>query len=255
MLNARWRDQTLGSGSDAWKFWAERCAGNLCDQDWKDIENSIARSPGHCMTMGTASPMTAIAETLGLTLPGASSIPAMLSEHSRLATATGRWIVEMVWKNLCPRDLLDERSFDNAITMDMAVGGSTNAIIHLLAMARRAGIPLQLDRFDEISRKTPVIANVRPAGDRYLMEDFYNAGGLKALLWRIKDFLHLDCPTITGRSLGENIAGSEVIDNDVIRPLDEPLSEEGGTFILRGNLAPHGCRTSTPAAHRTCRRV
>ena len=248
MLNARWRDQTLGSGSDAWKFWAERCAGNLCDQDWKDIENSIARSPGHCMTMGTASTMTAIAETLGLTLPGASSIPAMLSEHSRLATATGRWIVEMVWKNLCPRDLLDERSFDNAITMDMAVGGSTNAIIHLLAMARRAGIPLQLDRFDEISRKTPVIANVRPAGDRYLMEDFYNAGGLKALLWRIKDFLHLDCPTITGRSLGENIAGSEVIDNDVIRPLDEPLSEEGGTFILRGNLAPHGCVIKPVAA-------
>ena len=132
--------------------------------------------------------------------------------------------------------------------MDMAVGGSTNAIIHLLAMARRAGIPLQLDRFDEISRKTPVIANVRPAGDRYLMEDFYNAGGLKALLWRIKDFLHLDCPTITGRSLGENIAGSEVIDNDVIRPLDEPLSEEGGTFVLRGNLAPHGCVIKPVAA-------
>jgi dihydroxy-acid dehydratase len=248
MLIARWGKETLGSGSDAWKYWAERCAGNLCEADWTEIENSIARSPGHCMTMGTASTMGAIAETLGMTLPGASSIPAVLSEHSRMATAVGRRIVEMAWQDLKPRDILTAASFDNAIIASMAIGGSTNAIIHVIAMAGRAGLKLPLERFDALSRRTPVIANVRPSGTHYLMEDFYNAGGLKALLWKLRDLLHLDCATVTGNTLGDNIAGAEVIDDEVILPLDKALAQEGGTFVLKGNLAPNGCVVKPAAA-------
>ena len=248
MLTARWGKETLGSGSDAWKYWAERCAGNLCDGDWKEIENSIARSPGHCMTMGTASTMGAIAETLGMTLPGASSIPAMVSEHSRMATAIGRRAVEMAWEDLKPSQILSAESFDNAITADMAIGGSTNAIVHLIALARRAGVSMTLERFDEISRRTPVVANVRPAGQKYLMEDFYNAGGLRALLARIEDLLHGDCMTVSGKTLRENLQGVEVIDDDVILPRDKPLATEGGTFVLKGNLAPLGCVVKPAAA-------
>ncbi|WP_146405799.1 L-arabinonate dehydratase [Allorhodopirellula heiligendammensis] len=248
MLNARWKKETLGSGSDAWKYWAERRAGNLCDQSWCQIENAIARSPGHCMTMGTASTMTAIAEAMGMSLPGASSIPAVLSEHSRLATLYGRRIVEMAWENLKPSSLLTAASFDNAIITDMAIGGSTNAIIHVIAMARRAGIPLTLDRFDELSRSTPVVANVRPSGDKYLMEDFYNAGGLTALMKQIESLLDTTCLTVSGRTLGENLVDAEVHDDDVIRSLDRPVSTAGGTFVLRGNLAPQGCVVKPSAA-------
>jgi dihydroxy-acid dehydratase len=200
------------------------------------------------MTMGTASTMGAIAETLGMTLPGASSIPAAISEHSRMATAVGRRIVEMAWQDLKPSDILTAASFDNAITASMAIGGSTNAIVHVIAMAGRAGIKLDLEHFDELSRRTPVIANVRPSGKHHLMEDFYNAGGLKALLWQLRDLLHLDCATVTGKTLGENIAGSEVVDDDVILPLDKALSAEGGTFVLKGNLAPNGCVVKPAAA-------
>ena len=185
MLKGGWNGKTLGSGTDAWKYWAERCAGNLNECQWRQIEDGIARSPGHCMTMGTASTMTAIAETLGMTLSGASSIPAVHSSHSRMAAASGRRIVEMVWEDLKPSDILKPAAFDNAITVDMAIGGSTNAIIHLIAMAGRAGIKLPLERFDEISQQTPVIANLRPSGE-FLMEDFYDAGGLRALLHRIE---------------------------------------------------------------------
>jgi len=248
MLNARWGKETLGSGSDAWKYWDERRAGNLCDQAWCQIENSIARSPGHCMTMGTASTMTAIAESMGMTLPGASSIPAVLSEHSRLATRYGRRIVEMAWENLRPSDILTAASFDNAIITDMAIGGSTNAIIHVIAMARRAGVPLTLDRFDELSRTTPVVANVRPSGDKFLMEDFYNAGGLRALMKQIESLLDTSCRTVSGHTIGENIADAEVFEDNVIRSLDNPVSIEGGTFILRGNLSPHGCVVKPNAA-------
>lgn len=248
MLNAHWREHTLGSGSDAWKFWAERCAGNLCDGDWQEIEDCIARSPGHCMTMGTASTMTAMAEVLGLTLSGASSIPAMVSEHSRLAVRTGRRIVDMVWEDLRPSHILTAPSFDNAIVTDMAIGGSTNAIVHLLAMARRAGIPLSLARFDALSRTTPVIANVRPSGQKYLMEDFYNAGGLRALLKRISDLLDLSCRTISGLSLGEDIRDAEVYNSDVILSREQPLCAEGGTVVLHGNLAPDGCVLKTSAS-------
>ncbi len=257
MLKGNWNGTTLGSGTDAWKYWAERCAGNLDDCAWRGIEEGIARSPGHCMTMGTASTMTAIAETLGLTLPGASSIPAVHSTHARMATSTGRRIVEMVWEDLRITDVLTRNAFDNAITVDMAIGGSTNAIIHLVAMAGRAGIKLPLDRFDEISHRTPVIANLRPSGE-YLMEDFYDAGGLPVLLSRIKPLLELDAPTITGQTLGQNIDTAcephrnpqSAIRNAarVILALDNPLSKAGATFILRGNLAPNGCVIKPTAA-------
>jgi dihydroxy-acid dehydratase len=247
MLAGNWNGQTLGSGTDAWKYWAERCAGNLGDCQWRQIEDGIARSPGHCMTMGTASTMTAIAETLGLTLSGASSIPAVHSTHARLATDTGRRIVDMVWEDLKPGDILTEKSFENAIAADMAIGGSTNAIIHLTAMAGRAGVKLALEQFDAISQRTPVIANLRPSGE-FLMEHFYDAGGLRALLNRMRGLLHVDAKTINGCTLGEQIADAQVFNDKVILPLDQPLSKAGATFVLRGNLAPNGCVIKPTAA-------
>ena len=248
MSTARWGKEALGSGSSVWGFWAERCAGNLCDEDWTKFENAIGRSPGHCMTMGTASTMGAIAEALGFCLPGASSIPAMVSEHMRMSTACGRRAVDLAWANLKPSDVLSRESFENAITVDMAVGGSTNAIVHVIAMARRAGFDVSLEDFDRISRSTPVIANVRPNGNDYLMEDFYNAGGLRALMAQLGDKLHGECPTITGCSIAENVADAELIDDDVIRSAENPVQAEGGTFVLRGNLAPHGCVVKPSAA-------
>jgi dihydroxy-acid dehydratase len=229
----------LGSGSDAWKHWAEKRAGNLSEEEWCEIEAGIARSHGHCMTMGTASTMTAITETLGLTLPGASSIPASDAEHWRMAAASGRQIVENVWRDLRPSRFLTMASFENAIVADMAVGGSTNAIVHLVAMAGRAGLQLPLEKFDEISRRTPRLADLRPAG-RFLMEDFYFAGGLRALLAQITDLLHADAQTVNGRTLRENLAGADIFNTEVIRTRDNALSDEGGTAILRGNLCPRG---------------
>ncbi len=250
MITARWKGQTLGSGSDAFKYWTERCAGNLCDADWRDIENSIAASTGHCMTMGTASTMTSMAEVLGLTLSGGASIPAVAAEHSRLAVRTGRRIVQMAWEDLRPSRFVTRASFLNAVTALMALGGSTNAIVHLIAMAGRLGIDLTLDDFDRISRTTPTLANVRPSGERYLMEDFYHAGGLPALLSRIADLLDLECGTVDGLTLGECLRGAEVIDDDVIRPRERPLAPEGGICVLRGNLAPAGCVIKQTAASR-----
>ncbi len=253
MLKARWRTETLGSGSDVWKYWAERCAGNLGNEEWQEIEDCIGRSAGVCMTMGTASTMASVIDALGMTLPGASSIPAVVADHPRLATATGRRICEMVWEDLKPSDILTAEAFDNAIVADMTIGGSTNAIVHLIAMAGRAGVKLNLDRFDELSRSTPVIGNIRPAG-RYLMEDLYNAGGLRALLWRLRDLLNLDCMTVTGRSIGENIEDARVFDDNVILPPEKPLSESGGTYVLRGNLSPNGCVIKPVAADPKLRR-
>ena len=247
MLKARWRDATLGSGSDAWKYWDERQAGTLCDDAWGEIENCIARSAGTCMTMGTASTMASLAEVLGLTLPGASSVPAVVAEHQRLAVQTGRHAVTMATEGPSPRTVLSAASFDNAITTLMAIGGSTNAVVHLIAMARRAGVPLQLDRFDQLSRSTPVLANLRPTGTE-LMEDFHNAGGLPALLRQLGDAIDRDVPTVMRQSLGEQVAGAEVIDADVIRPVDNPVAGSGGTVVLRGNLAPDGCVVKAAAA-------
>lgn len=250
MLRGNWNGQPLGSGSDVWKFWAERCAGNISDAEWNEMEDGIARSPGHCMTMGTASTMTSIAEALGMTLPGASSIPAVDANHQRMTAACGRRIVEMVWEDLKPSDILTMQSFENAITTDMAIGGSTNAIIHLVAMAGRAGIKLDLRKFDEIAHRTPMIANIRPSGQQYLMEDFYYAGGLRALLDQIGPLLHLDCLTVNCRTLGENIAGAKVHNADVIRAMDNPVAPQGGTAILYGNLAPNGAVIKPTAAEK-----
>ena len=248
MLRGNWHGEPLGSGTDTWKYWAELRAGNITEAEWREVEEGIARSPGHCMTMGTASTMTSVAEALGFTLPGAASIPAADANHSRMASYTGRRIVEMVWEDLKPSDFLTAKAFDNAIVTTHALSGSTNALIHLIAMAGRAGIKLKLDRFDELSRKTPVLANVRPAGQKYLMEDFYYAGGLGALLAVLKDKLDLGCLTVNGRTLGENIAGAKVYNLDVIRPLDNPLAKSGGLAVLRGNLAPDGAVIKPTAA-------
>ena len=247
MLRGNWNGQVLGSGSDVWKYWAEKCAGNISDCEWSEMEDGIARSPGHCMTMGTASTMTALAETLGLTLPGASSIPAVDANHPRMATKCGRRIVEMVWEDLKPRDILTAASFENAIIADMAIGGSTNAIIHLVAMAGRAGIKLDLQKFDELSGRTPMIANIRPSGE-YLMEDFYYAGGLRALLKELRESLNLDCLTVSGQTLGQNIESGRVVNPEVIRSVSNPVSAKGGTAILYGNLAPNGAVIKPTAA-------
>ncbi len=247
MLAGRWRDQVLGSGSDVWKYWAEKRAGNLTDEQWRGIEEGIARSPGTCMTMGTASTMTSAAEALGFTLPGASSIPAADSRHARMAAETGRRIVEMVWDDVKPRDIATAGAIDNAITTILALGGSTNSVVHMVAVARRAGIPLSIDRFDELARRTPLVANLRPAG-KYLMEDFFYAGGLRALLAGIADLLALSERTVNGRTLGENIAGAEVFDRDVILPRERALVERDSLAVLRGNLAPDGAVIKPAAA-------
>ena len=247
MLRGNWHGQVLGSGSDVMKYWSERRAGNIGLQAWQEIENGIARSPGTCMTMGTASTMTSVAEVLGFTLPGASSIPAVDSNHPRMANFSGRRVVEMVWEDLKPRDILNTSSFDNAITALLALAGSTNAVIHILALAGRAGIKLALDRFDQLSAKTPVLANIRPSG-KYLMEDFYYAGGLSALLKALAPQLDLSARTVTGKTLGENISGAEIYNKDVIRTLDNPVYGSAGLAILRGNLAPDGAVIKSAAA-------
>jgi dihydroxy-acid dehydratase len=241
MLRGNWSGKVLGSGSDAWKFWDDRRAGLISREQWTEIEGGIARSYGHCMTMGTASTMTAIAEAIGMSLPGASSIPAADAGHPRMAAASGRRIVDMVWEDLTPAKIQTADAFANGVATAMAMGCSTNAIIHLIAMARRAGHDLGLADFDAASRQVPVVANIRPSGSTYLMEDFYYAGGLPALMTRIADHLHLDALTVTGRTLGENIAGAKVHNDDVIRPVDDPLYREGALAVLKGNLAPNGC--------------
>jgi dihydroxy-acid dehydratase len=253
MLRGNFNGQTLGSGSDMFKHWAEVRAGTLPLEQWEGVLSGIARSPGHCMTMGTASTMTSAAEALGLTLPGAASIPAPDSRHALMAAASGRRIVEMVWEDLRPAALLTADAFDNAVTAVLALGGSTNALVHLIAMARRAGVPLDLDRFDAIARATPLIANVRPAG-QYLMEDFYYAGGLPALLNRLRDRLALDALTVNGETLGANIADARVFDDNVILPLERALVPEGSLAVLRGNLAPDGAVIKPAAAEPQLRR-
>jgi dihydroxy-acid dehydratase len=247
MLRGNWRGELLGSGSDAWKYWTEKRAGNITEDDWNEIEGGIARSFGTCMVMGTAATMMAIAEALGLALPGASSIPAVDSNHPRMAAAAGRRIVEMVWEDMTPDRILTPAAFDNAIKVHMAMGGSTNAIIHVVAMARRAGIAIDMERFDKLSREVPVLANVRPSG-KYLMEDFYYAGGLRGLMAGLKDKLDLSCLTVTGKTVGENLVGAKVHIPDVIHSLANPIYAEGATAVLKGNLAPRGCVMKPAAA-------
>ncbi|WP_030899665.1 L-arabinonate dehydratase [Streptomyces sp. NRRL F-5126] len=239
MLRGHWRGETLGSGTDMWKYWDDRRAGLIGDRELGELECGLARSPGTCMTMGTASTMTAAAEALGLTIPGASSIPAVDSGHHRMAAAAGRRVVDLVWQDQRLSRFLTRGSFENAVTTVIALGGSTNAVIHLIAMAGRSGVRLTLDDFDAIARSTPVLANVRPGG-AYLMEDFHYAGGLPGLLGRLGDRLDLDRPTVTHATLREQLDGALVHDDDVIRPPDNALAAEGGIAVLRGNLAPDG---------------
>jgi dihydroxy-acid dehydratase len=248
-LRGNWHGQVLGSGSDAWKYWDEKRAGRITQEQWDEIEGGIARSFGTCMVMGTAATMMAIAEALGLSLPGASSIPAADAAHPRMCAAAGRRIVEMVWEDLTPQRVLTPAAFDNAIRVHMAMGGSTNAIIHVVAMARRAGLNLDMKRFDELSREVPVLANVRPSGE-FLMEDFFYAGGLRSLMAELRDKLDLSCLTVTGKTIGENIAGAEVYQRDVIRSLCDPVSSEEAMAVLTGNLAPRGCVMKPSAAEK-----
>jgi dihydroxy-acid dehydratase len=241
MLRGNWNGKTLGSGSDAWKYWDERRAGNISDKDWIEMQAGIARSYGVCMTMGTASTMTGLADVLGMCLPGSSSIPAADSKHVRMCSAAGRRIVDMVWEDLTPSRILTRGAFQNAINVAMAMGCSTNAVVHILAMGRRAGHAIGLEDFDEASRKIPVIANVRPSGDKYLMEDFYYAGGLLGLMSRLKSRLDLTQINASGKPWVESLEGATVFDDDVIRPLDRPIYEQGALALLKGNLAPDGC--------------
>jgi dihydroxy-acid dehydratase len=241
MLRGHWRAETLGSGTDMWKYWDDRRAGLIGDKELGELERGLARSPGTCMTMGTASTMTSAAEVLGLSLPGAAAIPAVDSAHHRMASAAGRKVVELVWADVTVSSVLSKDAYTDAIATVLALGGSTNALIHLIAMAGRSQIPLDLDDFDRIARDVPVLANIRPGG-AYLMEDFYYAGGLPGLLSRLDQIgvLHTDRPTVTGHTLAENIDGALVHNDDVIRPVDNPVATEGGVAVLRGNLAPDG---------------
>jgi dihydroxy-acid dehydratase len=240
MLRGNYRGEVLGSGSDSWKYWDERRAGLISAKEWVGVEGGIARSYGHCMTMGTASTMTAIAEALGLTLSGASSILAADANHQRMCAESGRRIVEMVWEDLTPDNILTPKAIENAGVVAMAIGCSTNAVIHLLAMAKRAGVKFTLEDLDAIGRVTPVVANVRPVGKVYLMEDFFYAGGLRALMNKIQERLNLDALTVSGYTLGEDIEGAEVFNPDVIRSLKDPVYHEGSLAVLKGNLAPDG---------------
>jgi dihydroxy-acid dehydratase len=247
MLRGNWHGKPLGSGSDSWKYWAELRAGKITKQDWQEVEDGIARSFGTCMTMGTAATMMSATEALGLSLPGAASIPAPDSNHGRMAVATGRRAVEMVWEDLTPRGMLSADSFDNAVTTVLALGGSTNAIIHLIAMAGRAGIKLDIDRFDALSRKVPLLANVRPSGE-YLMEDFYYAGGLRALLKALGKLIKPKARTVNGLTIGQNIADAAIYNADVIHSVEKPVKAAGGLAVLRGNLAPDGAVIKPSAA-------
>ncbi|MFE2826919.1 L-arabinonate dehydratase [Streptomyces sp. NPDC059271] len=240
MLPGHWRNEVLGSGTDMWKYWDDRRAGLIGDCEMAELESGLARSPGHCMTMGTASTLTAAAEALGVTVPGASSIPAVDSGHERMAAAAGLRIVELIRQDRRLSDILTADAFEDAVTTVLGLGGSTNAVIHLIAMAGRAGVTLTLDDFDRIARTVPVLANVRPGGRTYLMEDFHFAGGLPGFLSRITDLLHLDRPTVSHDSLREQLADARVHDDDVIRPRENPVAAEGGVAVLRGNLCPDG---------------
>jgi dihydroxy-acid dehydratase len=247
MLKGMWRGQELGSGTDVRRFWDEVRAGRMSEEEWCEVEGCVSRSAGHCTVMGTASTMACLAEALGMTLPGCADIPAADSRRLSIAEESGRRSVAMAVEGLCPSRLLTPEAFENAMRVDMAIGGSTNAIVHLVALAGRVGLDLPLARFDEISRVTPVIANLKPSGE-FLMEDFYYAGGLPGVLKEISPLLHLDALTANGKTLGENIAHARCFNRNVIKTLDQPLRPEGGTVILKGNLAPQGAVLKQSAA-------
>ena len=247
MLSGNWRDRRLGSGTDGRKLFDLFRTGRLTEEDWSEIEGGLSRSAGHCTVMGTASTMTSIAEALGMTLTGCANIPAPDSRRLAIAELSGRRAVELVLEDLRPSQIMTRQAFENAITVDMAIGGSTNAVVHLVAIAGRLGIPLVLNDFDAISRRTPWIVNVKPSGE-FLMEDLYYAGGLPAVMKEIAGLLHGDAPTVTGKSIRENIEAAQCHRREVIRTVAEPLHTEGGTVILYGNLAPDGAVLKQTAA-------
>jgi L-arabonate dehydrase len=247
MLNGHWRGRELGSCSDCWHYHEELRAGRITQQEFTEVENSMSRSNGHCMTMGTASTMACVTEALGLTLPGGAAIPAVDSRRRQLAENTGRQIVELVERDLKPSDILTREAFTNAIRALHAISGSTNAILHLIAYAGRVGVDLPLQLFDELCASTPWLVDLKPAG-RFLMEDFYYAGGLPAVLAQISDLLDLDAITVTGKTIGENIEGAEIVNTEVIRPAADPLDRGGALVVLTGSLCPDGAVMKISAA-------
>jgi L-arabonate dehydrase len=247
MLNGHWRGLEIGSCSDCWHYHEELRAGRITEAEWVEIENSMSRSNGHCMTMGTASTMACVTEALGLTLPGGAAIPAVDSRRRHLAETAGRQIVELVERDLKPTDIMTREAFENAIRVLHAISGSTNAIIHLLAYSGRLGVDLPLQLFDELCASTPWLVDLKPAG-RYLMEDFFYAGGVPAVMAQIEDLLHLDAITASGRTVAENIAGAQIVNPEVIRTREDPLDEGGALVVLRGNLCPDGAVMKISAA-------
>src|SRR5262245_52489443 len=249
-LNAHWRGETVGSCTDCRRYQAELRAGRITETEWADLQTNMIRSPGHCMTMGTASTMACVAEALGIAPPGNGAIPAADSRRAQLAESAGRYAVDLANRDVRPSQILTPAAFDNAIRILHAIGGSTNAVIHLIAIAGRLDIDLSLERFDELSRSAPILVDLKPTG-RFLMEDFCYAGGVPALVAEMAQHLNLSTPTVTGRALGENCAGARVWNREVIRPLEQPLHPQGGLAVLRGSLAPGGAiikpATATPA--------
>ena len=238
-LKGNWRGEELGSCTDCRRYHTELRAGSITEEQWAELQNSIVRSPGHCMVMGTASTMASMGESLGMALPGNAAIPAVDSRRIQLAEASGRQVMKLVEQDLRPSKIMTHEAFENAIRTLHALGGSTNAIIHLTAIAGRLGIELPLTLFDELSRTTPFILNLKPSGE-FLMEDFFYAGGLPALLNELRPLLHTEQMTVTGRTLGENVAGTINHNPALIRSLDEPLNAEGGLAVVYGSLAPSG---------------
>jgi L-arabonate dehydrase len=247
MLAGEWRGQRLGSGTDGKKLFDQYRTGRLTDEEWCEIEGCIARTSGHCAVMGTASTMTSLAEALGMTLPGCANIPAPDSRRLAIAELSGRAVVDMIEPGLTPSRIMTRAAFENAITVLMALGGSTNAVIHLIAIAGRLGISLTLEDFDRVSRHAACIVNVKPSGE-YLMEDLFNAGGIPAVMHRIQDLLDGDCATVNGKTIGENISGAQSRNDAVIRPRDQPVYPQGGIAVLHGNLAPNGAVIKQSAA-------
>jgi dihydroxy-acid dehydratase len=247
MLAGRWGKQTLGSGTDGRRLFDEYRAGRIGDEQLAEIEGCLSRSHGHCTVMGTASTMASMAEAMGMTLPGGAAIPAVDARRAAFAEESGRRIVEMAWEGLKPSTIMTREALENAIRADMAIGGSTNAVPHLLAIARRLGVPLTLGDFDRISRETPLIANMQPSGE-HVMEDFFYAGGLPTVLKALLPLLHGDALTVNGKTLAQNLERAPEPDHDVVRPLNNPIHNEGGTAILYGNLCPEGAVFKQSAA-------
>ena len=247
MLKGIWGNKEIGSGTDVWHYWDELRAGRITQEEWCELECAMSRSAGHCMVMGTASTMTSIAEALGMTLTGCANIPAVDSRRYEIAHRSGERIVEMVREDLKPSAILTREALENAVRVDMAIGGSTNAIIHLKALSGRLGIDFPLERFDEISRETAVVANIRPSGT-HLMEDMFYAGGIPVVMRDLLDQLHGDAMTVTGQTVRENVSSAECHNREVIRTRDRALQSEGGTIMLNGNLCPRGSVLKTSAA-------